>query len=172
MTEDEGANLQLPRGQAWRHSRIAATKANFAPPPELATWYRLESVRLDNGDALYQDGDSVQVTTKWTPPSAFEGLALATIAAIFGDLRAGLGNGQFYSPDKRSKTWAGKVIVKASGKSPDDAAKILRAWIKNGALIEDTCENDHREEVACVTLSETKAREILGALYPKPEADE
>jgi hypothetical protein len=172
MTENEGKDLQLPRGQAWRHSRIAATKANFAPPPELATWFRLESVKLGNGDELYQDGDSVQVTTRWTPPSAFEGLALDTIAAIFADLRAGPGNGQFYSPDKRAKSWAGIVIVKVGGKSEKEAGSILNTWIKNGVLIKDRYENDHREEVARVTLSETKAAEILGALYTKPETDE
>src|SRR5215212_1115778 len=80
MNEREAQELGLPPEDAWRYSRISGSKENYAPPPQVSTWYRFESVRLGNGTELYPDGDNVQVTTTWTPPSAFNDLPSTKIA--------------------------------------------------------------------------------------------
>jgi hypothetical protein len=173
MTEEEAEKLSLSRRQAWRHTRVSGSKENYAPPAELATWYRFESVALGNPSERYPDGDNVQVTTTWTPPSPFEGISLQTIKEIFERIRCGPGNGEFYSPDRRSKRWAGDVIVTAADKSADDAARVMRAWIDNGVLIKDEYESlERREPVGRVILNEGKAAEILGPLYGWSAADE
>jgi hypothetical protein len=171
MTEKEAEALGLPTRQEWRYSRIAGTKENYAPPPELACWYRLESVSLGNPDGLYTEGDNIQVTTTWTPPSAFKGVSLAVIADIFAAIRKEPTPGEFYSPDRRSKRWAGNVIT-VTGKSDDDAARMIRVWLENKVLTKDDYHSPERgREAARVTLNETKAAEILGPLYAKPEPE-
>jgi hypothetical protein len=87
MKEDQAKTLQVPERQAWRYSRIVGSKENYAPPPELTTWYKLESIDLNNPDALYTAGDNVQVAVSWTPPSAFAGISHTDLAAIFAKLR-------------------------------------------------------------------------------------
>jgi hypothetical protein len=172
MSDDEAERLNIRPQEAWRHSRIAASKENYAPPPDLATWYKLESVRLDNPSADYPEGDSVQVTTPWSPPSAFDGLSLAAIARIFEAIRAGPGEGEFYSPDRRSKRWVGAVIAANSGKGEADAARILRSWLKNQVLFQDSYVSpERREPVGRVDLNESKAAEILGTRY-RPDSAE
>jgi hypothetical protein len=173
MTEDEAEKLGLSRKQAWRHSRIAGSKENYAPPPELATWYRFESVPLGNPSYLYPDGDSVQVTTTWSPPSPFAGISLETTKAIFESIRGGAGNGEFYSPDRRSKRWVGAVIIKATDKSAENAGRVVRAWIEDGVLIKDEYDSpERREQVGRVILNEGKAAEILSPLCRWSEAGE
>jgi hypothetical protein len=165
MTEDEAKRLDLPSDQAWRYSRISASKENYAPPPERTTWYRFESVALGNPSELYPDGDNVQVTTTWLPPSPFKDIQLNTLKAIFDEIRAGTSDEQFYSPDRRAKRWVGEVIVKHAGKSEEVAASMLRAWLDNQVLIKDLAKDpDRRSPVGRVLLNDAKVAEILRPL--------
>jgi AAA domain/DnaB-like helicase N terminal domain len=174
MTAEEAEKLGLPRAQAWRHSRISGSKDNYAPPPDLATWYRLESVSLDNGIDIYQAGDNIQVTTTWAPPSPFADFPLNIIASILDALRKGPSPGEFYSTDKkaRPKRWAGDLIIKETGKSEGEAASIIRIWLDNAVLLKGKYTSpERREEIGCVTVNEIKAAEILGALYPPDDGE-
>jgi len=168
MSKSEAESLNLPTREHWRYSRIADSKENYAQPPEFATWYYLESVELGNPAGIYVSGDNVQVTKTWTPPDVFEGLPLDAVSNIFDAIRQGLGNGEFYSPDKRSpERWAGNLIVKYSSKSPADASRILKTWLQpdKKVLIKDEYYSpDRREEIARVSLNEAKVAEILGPL--------
>lgn len=173
MTTKEAEGLGLPSRQAWRYSRIAGTKENYAPPPEIATWYRLESVALNNGSELYSDGDDVQVSTVWTPPAGFEGLSLNVIAEIFAALRIIPGPALRYSPDRRSAEWIGIPIARITGKTPAETARIVLTWRKNGVLLKG--EYDHptqRKPRSYVTLDEAKAAEILELLHLRLETGE
>jgi hypothetical protein len=170
MDKKEAESFGVAINEVWRYSRISGSKENYAPPPELSTWYKLESVQLGNGAGLYLDGDSLQVTTTWNPPSAFADLPKTAIAAIFEKIRKGCGDGEFYSPDRRSKRWAGDLIASTAGKSDEEAARILRTWMKNSVLIKDEYDSpERRESVGRLTLNETKAGEILGHLYHSEE---
>jgi AAA domain/DnaB-like helicase N terminal domain len=172
MTVEEAEKLGLPRAQAWRHSRISGSKDNYAPPPDLATWYRLESVSLDNGSDIYQVGDNIQVTTTWAPPSPFADVPLTTIAAIFEALRHQPAPDEFYSPDKKSKRWAGTIVAEKSGKSDAEAAGIIRTWLENGVLLKDEYRSQAtRKQIARITLNEIQAANILRQLY-SPERDD
>jgi hypothetical protein len=173
MTEEEAEKLGLPRRQAWRHSKIAGNKENYAPPPDTAVWYRLESVALGNCSDLYPDGDNVQVTTTWSPPSPFAGISMKTIKAIFDSIRVGAGNGEFYSPTRRAKRWVGDLLIELADKSADDAARIVKAWIENGVLIkEDYVSPERRMKVGRVILNESKVAEILKPAWSTSGTDE
>jgi hypothetical protein len=168
MTSKEAERFNIPNRQAWRYSRVSGSKENYAPPPELALWYRLKSVTIGNGAEPYADGDNVQVITAWTPPSPFEELSLNVITDIFVALRKNPAPREFYSPDPRSKRWAGKVIMELAGKSGDQAASLLKTWIDNEVLVKDRYQSAGRgEKVTRVTLNESKAAEILGPIYVK-----
>jgi hypothetical protein len=166
MTPKEAEELGLPGNQHWRYTRVSSGKENYAPPPDRAIWFRLESISLGNPDLLYIEGDNLQVVTSWTPPSAFEGLKLDVIARIFDELRQEPTPGEFYSPDQRGKRWAGRVFVKYSGKTEAEAGRILATWVKHNVLIRDKYDShESKGEVARVTLNEVKAAAILGPLY-------
>jgi hypothetical protein len=174
MSAKEAEDLGLPPRQAWRYSRIAGTKENYAPPPELATWFKLESVALNNGDELYPEGDNLQVITVWEPPTAFAGLSRDEIADIFAAIRAGPPDAprEFYSPDIRAKRWVGKIVMTKTGKPKGEAERVIRGWLHTQTLIKDKYySHERREETVRVTLNENKAAEILGPLYTQPEPD-
>jgi hypothetical protein len=127
---------------------------------------------LENSSVLYPEGDNVQVIATWTPPSAFEGITLDVITALFTALRKGPGQGEFYSPDRRSKRWAGTVIAKIADILEEDAARILRTWLANGVLLKDQYDSpERRESVIRVIVNESKAADILGPLYAPPEPE-
>jgi hypothetical protein len=174
MTPEEAEKLSLPRPQAWRYSRIAATKENYAPPPDHARWYRLESVDLGNPDGLYTDGDNVQVIGTWTPPSPSKDVSLTDIGDIFAKLRAPPGEGLRWSPDRRAKAeWAGNPIVEITGKNDEEAARIISGWVATSTLIEGEYQHPKQRKLRrYVALSEAKAAEILGPLYFKENNDE
>jgi len=88
MLAEQAKQLSLPPTQAWRYTRISGSKENYAPPPELTTWYKLESIELDNGADIYGEGDNVQVATLWQAPDTFEGLLRSKIAEIFAAVRS------------------------------------------------------------------------------------
>jgi hypothetical protein len=117
MLGEQAEQLGLPAPQAWRYTRISGSKENYAPPPELTTWYKLESVALDNGGDIYPEGDDVQVATVWTPPDTFDGLLRSVIAEIFAALRIPPGPGLQWSPDRRSDQWLGTPIARITGKN-------------------------------------------------------
>jgi hypothetical protein len=173
MTPEDAKQLGLPTPQAWRYTRISGSKENYAPPPELTTWYKLESVALANGDQSYPEGDDVQVATVWTPPSTFDGLLRSVIAEIFAAIRIPPGLGLQWSSDRRTDQWVGSPIARITGKNADQIPPIIRSWIKNQVLIKGDYQHPATyKTLACVTLNETKAGEILGPLYFRETDDE
>lgn len=113
----------------------------------------------------------MQVTTTWTPPSAFAGIPLTEIADIFARLRQPPGEGLRWSPDRRAKAeWIGNPIGEATGIDDEVITRIIDGWIETSTLIEgDYRHPKTRQKRKCLTLNEIKAAEILGPLYTKPE---
>jgi hypothetical protein len=166
MTKAEAGTLKVPVEKAWRYSRIAGSKENYAPPPDRSTWYQFESIDLGNGTSVYPDGDNMQVVTPWPAPSAFHGLSKTDIAEIFAALRAGPSPGEHYAPDNRApERWAGNLIT-ARGQTDAAAKSLLKAWRKNKVVLEDKYYSKAtHHDVAGLTLNEVMAAEILGARY-------
>jgi hypothetical protein len=161
MTADEASALNLNTNEAWRHLRIAGTKANYAPPPDKATWFRLASVALGNPADIYQDGDEVGVATPWQAPAAFDGIDLPTLARIFDRLRGEPEPGWFYSEHPRAKFPARSVIVEEAGKSPEQASAVLKTWAKNGVFTTCGYRTPTGNDGSRIALNEAKVVEIL-----------
>jgi hypothetical protein len=132
MTQAEADELGIV-DPALRRSliRIDMGKANRAPP-DAATWIRLESQSLDNGNQ-FEPADLVGVATLWEKPDVFHGLTAWHLhevqqAVAKGDWRENI----------QSKAWIGILIAGVAGLSADkDKGRIqaiIRTWIKNDAL--------------------------------------
>jgi hypothetical protein len=116
-------------------------KANRAPAED-AQWFRLASQNVDNStgqdDPFGEDGDSVGVVTRWTPPDAFENVTVEHLRAV-----QALVAGGSYKENHQAADWVGKAVADVLGISPDkdataDRAKInalLRTWFGTGALV-------------------------------------
>lgn len=155
MMPVEAEKMMIP--DPWRYIRIAGTKENYTPPPEKSSWFKLIGVPLGNATNEYPDGDDIGVATIWQPRPMFEGMDASQLAAVFEALRQ-----THHSPSRQAKNWAGKVLTELGGRTPQEAAKIVAAWIGTGVLIEsEKRDSKNRNMVKCVTVNDAKAAQIL-----------
>lgn len=118
--------------------RVDTGKANRAPP-DAATWIKLESQCLDNGDGS-EPADYVGVACLWEKPDVFHGLSTWHLYMVQQGLAAG-----DWRESVQAKDWVGHLVAKVAGLSAEtDKARIkaiLRTWFRNGALV-----TEHRRD--------------------------
>jgi hypothetical protein len=111
--------------------RIDTGKANRAPT-DVATWIKLESQSLDNGDGL-EPSDHVGVATLWEKPDVFHGLTTWHLYSVQQGLAAG-----DWRESVQAKDWGGHLVARVAGLSGEaDKGRIkaiIRAWRRSGAL--------------------------------------
>lgn len=172
MTAIEAETYGLSKDERLDLMRVDSGKVNLARKTAEPIWFRRVGVELGNTavNPLYPHGDTVQTVERWHPPAAVQ-LGKNTLADIFADLRAGPSPGEFYSAHANANArWAGNVIIKHTGMSEADAKHLLRDWRKNGVLVEgEYSSTQQRKPRQSLTVVETKAAEILGALYRPPD---
>jgi hypothetical protein len=166
MTESEAATLGITDG-TWRYLRIAAALANYAPPPDKATWFKLESVALGNGTEEYPEGDSIGVARAFEPPAMFEGMSYQELGDVFEALKH-----QPHSPNPKVQIipWAGRPLIDLGKRSEAQAKTILKAWQKEGVLIEGApFKAPKREPISTVTVNPVKTTQIMaGHSWQRP----
>ena len=138
MTPEEAGALGVPERERWRHVRLDDAKSNMAPRAEAARWYRLESVMLGNGTAMYPLGDAVAALAPWTPPSPFHDLGPADCNRALDAIAEGHDGHAFtrHRTGRAGARWAGTVLERLFGFSPDESVRVLSVWLKSGLLIE------------------------------------
>jgi hypothetical protein len=139
MTADEAEQLSVPARQRWRHVRLDDAKLNMAPRADTALWYRLESVSLGNGNALYPHGDSVAAIAAWAPPSPFAGLTPHDCNLALDRIAAGTLDGCQYGAQRVGRAgdrWVGAVLMDGFGLDAGQASRVVAAWLKSGLLEE------------------------------------
>jgi hypothetical protein len=133
MSETEAATLGVGDDERAFLVRLDSAKVNIAPPSRTATWFRLVGVNLDNGNALYPNGDNVQTVELWKPAPLFDGLFSADLNCVLRKLNAGMGDGRRYSVAPAAKDRAAWRAVQE--KFPEIAEArcraIIAAWKKN-----------------------------------------
>ena len=111
--------------------RIDTGKANRAPP-DAATWIKLESQSLDNGEGL-EPSDFVGVATLWEKPDVFHGLTTWHLYTVQQRLAAG-----DWRESVQAKDWVGHLVAEVAGLSAEtDKGRIkaiIRTWKRNGTL--------------------------------------
>ena len=129
MTSDEAAAANIPPEQSPFFFRTTNDKANLSPA-EKADWHRMNNVDLDNGDKV-----GVACPFQW--PDLFDGVSMDKIIEVQQAIGAGK-----YRADSRSADWVGNIISTTLGMDPTEdgsrkrATKMIREWMKTGALIE------------------------------------
>ena len=111
--------------------RIDTGKANRAPP-DAATWIKLESQSLNNGEGI-EPSDFVGVATLWEKPDVFHGLTTWHLYTVQQRLAAG-----DWRDNVQAKDWVGHLVASVAGLSVEtDKGRIkaiIRTWKRNGAL--------------------------------------
>lgn len=134
MSQDEALKAGIP-DEAWRYFRTTDGKANLTPRSDRSTWYRLESVRLPNGD-IGAPGDNVGVVTPWKWPDAFEGVTTSDLKRV----HAALATGDWKADSRGKGEWVGKLVGQiceidiADPAGREQVSRMVRTWIDTGAL--------------------------------------
>lgn len=154
MTEDEAAKCGLKPERRRFYFRLDSAKSNYAPVDE-AEWFERRPFVLDNGE-------EVAAAAPWSPPSPWDGVGWDQIGAIMEQIEAGPAPGEFYAPVRQAKArWVGTVVAEMTGKTPDQAAFIVRQWIAEGVLETGSYMSpSRRHEQACVRVNGAKVSEM------------
>lgn len=111
--------------------RVDTGKANRSPLGA-ATWIKLESQSLDNGEGQ-EPSDFVGVATLWTKPDVFHGLTTWHLYIVQQHLAAG-----DWRESVQANDWVGHLVANVAGLSVENDKErikaILRTWFRNGAL--------------------------------------
>ncbi len=132
MAANEAQRFGIEGEARRRYFRTYDDKNNRTPPADASEWFRLESVRLGNGD---DGGDSLPVVVPWTPPEAFDGVAVRHLQA----LQTLLAGGE-YRKSQQARHWAGEAVAEVLGldlNRPPEKARIralLKEWERTGAI--------------------------------------
>lgn len=111
--------------------RLDTGKANRTPLAE-ATWIKLESQCLDNGDER-GPADYVGVARVWKKPDVFHGMSTWHLYMVQQELAA-----SDWRENAQANDWVGYLVARVAGLSAEtDKARIkaiIQIWKRNGAL--------------------------------------
>jgi len=132
MTQTEAEDLGITDPQLRRSLvRIDIGKANRAPA-DAATWIKLESQSLENGNAS-EPPDLVGVAALWEKPDAFDGLSTWHLYQV----QQALSDGN-WRESVQARDWVGHLVAEVTGldanKDKGRLKSIIRAWLHSGAL--------------------------------------
>jgi hypothetical protein len=136
MTEAERDTFNLTEEDRRLLFRVDNAKANLTQPSVTAKWFKLVSVKLNNGDETYPMGDEVQTVERWTPPHLFDGFSTDELNRALDRLRTGMGDGRLYSVAPSAKDRAAWRVLQdvCSGQSEKQCRKVITTWVKNKVL--------------------------------------
>jgi hypothetical protein len=136
MSKEEADALGVERADRHSYVRVLSGKANLSRLDTTATWFRLASVHLPNGDC-------VQAASPWTPPDPFEGVTANDLLLVQQRISQGRGDNRegWRANVQTGEAWVGYAIgevLKLDPMRPHDKArigKLLRMWLGSGALV-------------------------------------
>jgi hypothetical protein len=155
MSEIEAEQAEVPVDKRMAYIRIDNGKRNMAPP-EKASWCKLVSVEIANGD-------NVQAIERWDFPKVFGKLTTADIDWVKGLLRV-----KPYRADSRSPDWLGHELCRrfnrdSSGLNKGDikwANAVLTTWFNNRIFTKKVLKDEaSRDRTFYVLMDVEAARE-------------
>jgi hypothetical protein len=160
MSGEEARRLDISDEDKWRFIRVAGSKENYAPPPEKSTWFKLESVKLENPNEEYPAGDNIGVATMWAPPKMCDGMNDEQLRAVFEAYKVDDAN---YAPTRGNNVlpWAGVPLIKLAGRTDHRAAKIIKSWLDCGLLFRQEFKDEKSRPRTRVMLDVPKSQEVL-----------
>ena len=152
MTAEEAEEARVENRRL--HFRTFDGKANLAPPSDKSTWLRLASVDLGNSRDD-RPSDSVGVATSWEWPDPLQSVDATDLRAVQDTISKGV-----YRADGQAADWVGKVVADRLELDLDEEAdkarvkKLLKIWIRNGALKVVSRRDKNRAERKFVEVGE------------------
>lgn len=168
MTEEEATTFGIPQQERLQYARFDDAKGNYHLPMAYASWFRKETVQLQNsvGDI---PGDNVGAFMPWTPPCA--NITQDDINRVFGLIDRGVWldgkwTGEYFTFSKTQKEndklnrWVGSVVQTEFKCSPDQAKEFVEQWKLANLLVGFTYKSpgQRRERTGCGTRN--KANEM------------
>jgi hypothetical protein len=160
MNVEDAKALGVSSEERLQYARLDDAKANMAARAPKATWFHLDHVTLDNADEIYPNGDQVVVIEPWEPPNAWDSMSEPDCNVALDRIAAGLPGGLLYTDTRKGQTarWAGDVLVELFDITEDQAADVIKTWLKNGVLVQGTfsCAATHYKPVRGLKVNDTK----------------
>jgi hypothetical protein len=139
MTEKEAEGYSVE--ERWRYFRAFSGKSNLAPRSDDSTWYKLESVTLDNGPDKMMDGDHVGVVTMFKPNGPFDFLSPDMAETIFAKIENAMARKDPYRFGRGVKAehpmYAPAMVAEVSGCKLTEGARAIKEWIQRKVVVEE-----------------------------------
>lgn len=130
VSVEDAMRMGVPEADATGIFRIDDGKANLAPPSGKATYYRMQGVKIDNGEY-------VGVAVPFVMPDAFDGVTARDAMAV----QKIVGNAPDpMREDVRAKNWVGIAVAEVLSldiDKPEEKARIksiVRKWLDTDVL--------------------------------------
>jgi hypothetical protein len=164
MSAAEAEQCDIEQKDRFRHVRIDNGKSNMAPP-EIARWFKLQSVEIANGD-------NMQAIAPWDFKALHAGDADKEWVQFL--LR---GKHRYYRADSRSPEWLGIEIAKRFHRDLSVKghviwiAKLLKQWLSNGTIAKERGEDEHRKMREYYVLPAEKQQPSNILQFPRDKED-
>ena len=154
ITPDDAIALGVDEHEALGIFRVDDGKANLAPPSDKATYRRMQSVEIANGE-------HVGVATEFKLPDLFDGVTAKDLRDVQKKVAEAEKNKDPYRADIRADDWIGNLVAEHLNldlEKPKDKVKaktIVAAWIKSNSLkIEQVPSTRHGRDVKAVIVGD------------------
>ena len=162
ITPEDAQALGVDEQESLGIFRMDDGKANLAPPSDKATYRRMVSVEIANGERL-------GVATEFKLPDLFDGITTKDLYKVQRTVAKAEENDQAYRSDVRAKNWIGQAVAEQLDldiDKPGDKARakaVAKQWINTGSLkIADIPSKRHGRDVPCVVVGEWVHWEEVG----------
>tara|TARA_R110000851_G_scaffold307832_3_gene466538 strand:- start:2288 stop:4480 length:2193 start_codon:yes stop_codon:yes gene_type:complete len=162
ITPEDAQALGVDEQESLGIFRMDDGKANLAPPSDKATYRRMVSVEIANGERL-------GVATEFKLPDLFDGITAKDLYKVQRTVAEAEENDQAYRSDVRAKNWIGQAVAEQLDldiDKPGDKARakaVAKQWINTGSLkIADIPSKRHGRDVPCVVVGEWVHWEEVG----------
>ncbi len=162
ITPEDAQALGVDEQESLGIFRMDDGKANLAPPSDKATYRRMVSVEIANGERL-------GVATEFKLPDLFDGITAKDLYKVQRTVAEAEETEQAYRSDVRAKNWIGQAVAEQLDldiDKPGDKARakaVAKQWINTGSLkIADIPSKRHGRDVPCVVVGEWVHWEEVG----------
>jgi RecA-family ATPase len=154
ITPDDAIALGVDEHEALGIFRVDDGKANLAPPSDKATYRRMQSVEIANGE-------HIGVATEFKLPDMFDDVTTKNLYNVQRAVGEAEKQGEAYRENSQAANWIGIAIAEELDldlEKPNQHAKvraILKQWIKSGSLKKVKMPNKRKGgEAPCMIVGE------------------
>ncbi len=167
MTADEAKAADIPENRRRWHFRLDNGKANLAPPPEHADWFKIVSVDVGVPQDFEDDPDTTGVVTAYTYPETK--LKVTPADVVRAQAKIAAGGPWRENQQSKKQPWVGIPIAEALGVDLASEAnrtavvRLIKDWLRIGWLRTVNINDERSKPRPCVEVGTSP-----GAARPSP----